>query len=1430
MKTFKKIFGNYTSSDISEVFCDAEITGIKIYKEQRILNAEILSEAYIKSDILKQTEEQIKSALELNSVLLQIIYKNVPFKIEYMSDIIAQISRSAASLGGYLQNAPYKMEGEKIIITLENGGLNLLKAADMAEKIEKKIGTMFNTDIKIEFAGITEASVQTAETAAAEAIEKIKEQQRKENATKKRTDIPPDGKLYYPDSAKPIYGNPIKISPTDIRDVDPLVGKIAIWGDIFKFDSVETKYGGKFRITFYITDYTSSYIIKIPDAIGYEAQKVNRLKKGDTVLVYGSIAPDQYENHEYVLTPTSISTLERYRISDNSEEKRVELHTHTNMSKLDAVTPVDKLIERAYNYGHKAVAITDHGVLQAYPGAMYAVENIRKKGGDFKVIYGVEAYYINDIVPAVTGVKSEPLDGEFVIFDLETTGFDKEKDRITEIGAVRIRNGQITDEFMTFVNPGILIPSNVTALNGISDETVKDAPFEAEIIPIFLDFIKDAVLVAHNADFDMGMLKAAAYRQGILITNTYIDTVPIARKLMPELENHKLNTVAAACGYGDFDHHRACDDAKVLSQIFIKFTQKLNIENISGLNSTLSGVNAKKDKQHHIIILVKNGKGLRRLYELVSDSHIKNLGYLKRPTILRSELMKERDGLIIGSACEQGELYDAVIKGKKWGELLDIASFYDYFEIQPLGNNEFMVRKNEVHSIEEIKKYNKTIIEFGRKLNIPVVATGDVHFMDKHDDRFRAIIQAGSGFDDADFQAPLYFRTTEEMLFEFDYLDGQTARDIVINNTNKIADMIDDDIRPIPKGNYAPSIEGSEETLRTDATKKAKEMYGDPLPPPVEKRLTKELDAIISHGFAVMYVAAQKLVRDSVDNGYLVGSRGSVGSSFTATMIDVSEVNPLVPHYLCSECKYSEFFENGEIGSGFDLQPKNCPKCGNNLIRDGQDIPFETFLGFKGDKVPDIDLNFSGEYQTAAQKHTEKLFGEGNVFKAGTISAIKDKTAYGYVSKYVEERQKTDEAFYLNKAERERFIIGCTGVKSTTGQHAGGMIVVPADKSIYDFTPIQKPADDLNSDMTTTHFDFRSIHDTLLKLDILGHDVPSIYKYLEDYTGIPVLSVPMSDAKVMSLFTSSKALNVSENDIDTPTGTLSLPEFGAANTRRILTEAKPKTFADLLQISGLSHGEGIWAGNAQDLIKNGTCTISEVIGTRDNVMLYLIHKGLDENTAFQITEAVRKKDTYPTDAHVKMMIDCGVPQWYIDSCMKIEYMFPKAHASAYVISALRFGWYKINYPLEYYAAYFTVRSENLDGATLMKGRQAVRAKINDIAAKGKTATAKEDKEHAMLMVANEMLCRNVEILPVDFKKSHAVKFLPENGKIRLPFVCLNGVGDTAAEALYNAAKEDNFISQEDIGSAAGVGKAVLETLDEAGAFGDMPKSNQLTLF
>ncbi len=1432
---------------ISQELRDGEIIGLWLNREDRSVRIAARFPALVDYGDLKKLERLLEGPVfGLSRVRIEPHFPEELFSGACMPSLVAALKEQDATLNGTFNQAEAVYQEGKLSIRLAHGGYELLAARNTDVKLKTLIQEWFGIHCPVEFVG--RLSVKAGEASLLEKAQKDQvrrqreavvremeeyEEALKEQASRRQVSVRDESTLLptiVPETAKPVLGSVPRGKLVPLKEAALDMGNIVVWGEIFSLESKETRDKTRKIYSIDITDYTGSITLKLlQDA--QDTAALDKLKSGTSVLVRGALEYDKYDR-ENVMRPRAIATVDQVKVVDDALEKRVELHLHTSMSDMDGMTPASQLIKQAHQWGQKAVAITDHGVAQAFPEAMNTVEAIRKEDPDFKVIYGMEAYFVNDLVPAVEGENAQPLTQDFICFDLETTGLSAQHDRITEIGAVRIHNGEITDRFDTFVDPERPIPEKITQLTSITDEMVKGAPKEAEALEQFFAFCgEDAVLVAHNASFDAGFVRAALKRQGKPFENTYIDTVTMARSLLPDLKKATLDSVANYLKLKPFHHHRAEDDAAVLGEIFLNFIDRLltdrHIERVDQINGALAGGDPKKLRSYHQILLVKNHTGLKNLYRLISEGHLNY--FYRHPRTPKSLLNKYREGLLVGSACEAGELFRAVVKGESFETLCKIASYYDYLEIQPIGNNMFMVRNGET-DVEGLREYNRTIVKIGDKLGIPVVATCDVHFKDPKDADFRKIIMGGRGFDDADQQAPLYMRTTPEMLKEFEYLGKEKAFEVVVKNPNRIADQMDY-IRPVPMGNFPPFIEGAQEQLISITWERAKARYGDPLPKIVEDRLNKELNSIVKHGFSVLYMTAQKLVADSEAHGYLVGSRGSVGSSFVASMSGISEVNPLAPHYICPNCKHSEFITDGSIDSGFDLPPKDCPDCGTPMDRDGHTIPFETFLGFDGDKVPDIDLNFSGEYQTGAHRYTEVLFGRDNVFKAGTIATVADKTAMGYVRKYQEERGVT-----FHKAEEKRLAMGCTGIKRTTGQHPGGMIVIPRGMEVYDFCPVQHPANDQKSDNITTHFDFHSIHDNVCKLDELGHDVPTIYRYLEDYTGIPVMKVSMSDPEVMSLFNSPAALGVTEEDLGgIKTGTLSLPELGTNFVRGMLEESKPTKFSDLLQVSGLSHGTDVWLGNAQDLIRNHTCTISEVIGTRDSIMTYLMNKGLDPKMAFKIMEIVRKGKATKllTKEHIQAMKDHNVPQWYIDSCFKIKYMFPKAHAAAYMISALRLGWYKVHRPLEYYAAYFTVRSDDFDGATAVRGKEAVFRKMKDLDTKIKNreASAKEEGEFGMLQIINEMLARGIELLPVDLYRSDARKFLVEEGKIRLPFSSLGGVGDAAAYSLQEARNQGGeYISVDDLQSRAKVSSAVIDTLREVGALKDLPESSQTSLF
>ena len=1452
MKTLGEVFDSQFGIKLPQQISQGELTQLNINKQARLITLAVKFNGLVERNTLFDTEKLITKTLAYHTVIKP-HFPTELFSADYFPQLYAAVRRDIPSINGTLNNAEVRFENNTLTINLLNGGKTLLDSKGFDKALIKLVSEEFNLYISVNYTGTFEVEENSEEYKAAiqDAQEKINrenlqkaaefyqeevetaEKREEKHAENTTVEIEVrEGKFATPQiiqsSIRPLYGRSIRGKMIPISSISGDSGRIVVWGDVFDIEKKVTKSGDKNIFTIDITDYTGSTTAKVFNSIK-ESAVIDNIKKGDTIVVQGDVEYDKYAG-ELVVNARSIGTAQKVKVVDNAEKKRVELHMHTNMSQMDAVTSAGDLVNRAYQWGHKAVAITDHGVAQAFPDAMKAADKINKDEEKIKIIYGVEAYFMDDLVESVKGDADTGFDGTFICFDIETTGLSAARDKITEIGAVKVENGVITDTFSTFANPEMPIPQKITQLTGITDDMVKDAPSQSEAVSAFLEFAGDNVLVAHNAPFDTSFIAKACEDMGREYNYTSIDTVAISRAILTDIKNCKLDTVAKFLRLGDFNHHRATDDAEMLARIFINLCQRLTddygITKTNDINTKIAGGDFKKLPTYHQIILVKNKTGLKNLYRLISYSHLNY--FYKKPRIPKSELVKYREGLIIGSACCAGQLYMAILEGKPWGELKQIASFYDYLEIQPAGNNSFMIRDGRFNSVDELHEIDRTIIKLAKELGKPVCATCDVHFMDPTDSEFRKILMAGQGFKDAEQQAPLYFRTTAEMLKEFEWLGKDKAYEYVVENPNKIADMCEY-IRPIPKGTFPPNIEGAQEQLIDITWKRAKEKYGDPLPEIVKARLDKELNSITTYGFSVLYMTAQKLVADSEAHGYLVGSRGSVGSSFVATMSGISEVNPLCPHYVCPNCKHSEFITDGSYGSGFDMPPKNCPECGTLMDQDGHEIPFETFLGFKGDKVPDIDLNFSGAYQSKSHRYTEELFGKNNVFKAGTISTVAEKTALGFVKKFAQER-----GLVMHKAEEKRLAIGCTGVKRTTGQHPGGMVVVPRTNDVYDFCPVQHPANDVNSDNITTHFDFHSIHDTITKLDELGHDVPTIYHYLELYTGIPVMKVSMSDPEVMSLFTSPKALGVTEEDIDSKTGTFSLPECGTAFVRGMLVEAQPKTFTDLLQIAGLSHGTDVWLGNAQELIHNGTCTISEVIGTRDSIMTYLMHKGLEPGMAFKIMEIVRKGNATKllTEEHFKAMREHNVPEWYIDSCMKIKYMFPKAHAAAYMIATLRLGWYKVHKAVEYYAAYFTVRSENLDGAIAMQGHQAVRDKMNNIKQKQSVheATAKDEAEFQTLQIVNEMMARKIEFLPVDIYKSEAKMFKVEDGKIRLPFSSLPGVGGAAADSLAETGKHTEYLSIEDMQIKTKVTKAVIETLKDVGVLKDLPESSQMSLF
>lgn len=1446
-KTFFNLFGSYIDDDLKNNYKDiysSEIIKLDIIKKKFCIECYVKFENIILKKILKLIEESIKKNLDISNFKIYPRYKPNLITKEYIIEIFSSLIDLYPILNGYEKDIMVNIDESCVYIEFKSLGYDILQKSNIDIYIRNAINKEFSTNLEVKFLGteffdeskliLNKNFIKSNDNLANIDFNKNKEKKLNNIVVKKEEKISINFKhdMFEKDSFEIIFGKklPVNIGKEllDISDVEENSSKAIVWGDIFSINIRDLPNKNKTIITYHITDYTSSIIVKLfIDTNKFDS--FSKINKNSTIIVKGFIKYDEYDKC-INLKPTDILLVKKIQKIDNAETKRVELHMHTNMSSMDGILPASEIINQVYNWGHKGIAITDHGVVQSFPEAMNTVEKIQKDGGNFKVVYGLEGYFVNDCILAVEGDEDADIfNDELIVFDLETTGFSGQDDRITEIGAVKIKNGEVIESFNTFVNPKRPIPYRITEITGITDDMVKDAPEEKEAIENFICFIGNKILIAHNASFDMSFLIATAGRNNIEIKNTYIDTVTISRTIFKEIKNHKLDTVAKHLNLEKFNHHRASDDANILAHIFFKITDifknEYNINKISQINTNLSGSDPKKIRPNHIIILVKNKIGLKNLYKLVSYSHIKY--FFKKPRVPKSELIKNREGLIIGSACDSGELYSAIIGGKPWGDLCKIAEFYDFLEIQPIQNNEYLIKNGTVPNIEKLQYFNKQIVKLGEKLKKPVIATCDAHFLYEYQNIYRKILLAGIKIKDAFSQSSLHLKTTNEMLDEFSYLGKEKAYEVVVTNTNNIFNSIEDDIRPIPKGTFTPNMAGSEEALQKITWDRAKSIYGEDTPNIVKNRLERELSSIIKHKFSVLYMISQKLVEKSESDGYLVGSRGSVGSSFVATMSGISEVNPLPPHYVCPKCKYSEFITDGSVGSGFDLPEKDCEKCLIRFNRDGHDIPFETFLGFDGDKAPDIDLNFSGEYQIVAHKYTEELFGKDHVFKAGTISTIADKTAYGFMLNFLEENNMV-----VNKAEELRLASGCTGVKRTTGQHPGGMVVVPDDYEVYDFTPIQHPADSSSSGVITTHFDFHSLHDTILKLDILGHDVPTLYKYLEDSTGIKIKDVPMTDQSVIKLFTSTEPLGVSESDILSKTGTYALPEMGTDFVRQMLIEAQPKCFSDLLQISGLSHGTDVWLNNAQDLIKNKTCTISDVIGTRDSIMTYLIYKGMKHQTAFKIMEITRKglADKLFTEDIIKEMKDCNIPNWYIESCIKIKYMFPKAHAAAYVIAAIKLGWYKIYKPLEFYSTYFSIRGGDFDAEIVIKGKTAVKMKLLELKQRGNDRTVKEDDSFNILLIVNEMMSRGFEFLGVDLYKSSAVKYTIEDQKIRLPFNSLKGVGDTAANSLFEKSKGYKYISIDDIQNRTSVSKTVIEALDSFGSLKGLPKTSQMTLF
>ncbi len=1464
-KTFLQIFEKYKPHErYAEILEKAHNIGIQADKANRMIQASVCFDFLVAKEDLYDIESGIARAYQLNFVKIMPHYPPELFNESYVPELLRETETVGIVARGFFSKYRYNLGDRTLTIEIPftADGVSLLYDARTPEVMQAIIFSEFNINIKVNIIHTSDemflASNNSLETVLQEYDKKLAEgiknyQLRQADRVGNIGDTPEElllrkTTLYDEDtkaeltdgicvighakfdisSPEFVIGEPFVIAPISIAAITAPQRNIVILGTVFGFTAEPNRSGDRMNVTFSVTDQASSIEVKCFVPIEESDSICSSITNGAVIALKGyakkELRKDKTEGTDFQFYFSSVAKIKRIQRQDNAPRKRVELHLHTNMSHMDALIPPDVAVKQAKAWGHPAVAITDHGTVQGYQEAMLASEKIGQK-----VIWGMEAYFVNDTSGAIYGSYNKDYDAETIVFDIETTGLSVQNCKITEIGAVKIKGGEVIDTFNTFVNPEIPIPEEIVELTSITDDMVADAPKVKEALEMFFDFVggQDKLLVAHNADFDTGFIRYAANECGMEFRNPYLDTVALSRYLNPDLKKHKLDILAEYYELGDFNHHRACDDAAILAAIYFKMIKSMREHDIKSFEQLKRDMSSNSNplnlKPYHQIILVKNKTGLKNLYKLVSYGFLKY--YKRHPRIPKTELEKHREGLIIGSACEAGELFTAILENKPEAEIEEIVNFYDYLEIQPISNNRFLIAEEKARDDEDLRNFNRRIVELGDRYNKPVVATCDAHFLNDEDELYRKILLAGQKFKDFDKDSHIYYRTTEEMLEEFSYLGEEKAYEVVVTNTNLINDMIDSDIRPFPKGTFTPNMEGAEEDLTRICYERAKSMYGDPLPEIVASRLDKELTSIIKNGFAVLYMIAQKLVWYSESQGYLVGSRGSVGSSFVASMAGISEVNPLPPHYWCPNCQYNDFSNPDKAGSGFDLPDKDCPQCGQKLKADGHHIPFETFLGFYGDKSPDIDLNFSGEVQGKVHKYTEELFGAENVFRAGTVGTLADKTAYGYVMKYLEEK-----GISLPRAEVNRIVSNCVGVKRSTGQHPGGIVVVPKEHEIYDFCPVQHPADDPNSDIVTTHFTFEYLHDTLLKLDELGHDIPTKYKYLEKYSGnTSVMDVPMNDKSVYELFLSTKPLGVSPEDIGSSIGTYGLPEFGTKFVIGMVEEAKPKSFSDLLQISGLSHGTDVWLGNAQELIKEGICDISHVIGCRDNIMNDLIAYGVEKSLSFKIMEAVRKGKGLTPEFEAAMK-EANVPEWYMDSCKKIKYMFPKAHAAAYVMSAIRLGWYKVHIPLAFYCAMFTVAPGGFDAGIVMGGRAKVRSTIQEIEKLGKEATPKDQQSVPTLLLVNEAMARGIKFLPINILKSDASAFIPENGAIRMPFSALSGLGENAAANIVAAREEEPFFSVEDLQIRAKLTKSVIEVLRNSNVLEGLDETDQLSFF
>ena len=1519
---FMTVFpGVEMTKELAGLFTEVYVTKVTIYDSRNILQVDIRSRHIISRPNIEKAEESIRKFVFGNKRYTVQIREHYTLSTQYnleaivkaYQDSILYDIRSFSNVGYRLISrsiGELYCDGDAITIAIEDSKIAHIHAEKIKAYMEEMFQERFDLNVNVAFE-YSEADKEKLRRASA-----LVEQQKIDailNNLRDHGDIIVDGKAVdkdklgvskkedkkseghkpdekkaapassggdsgqknggekekfgrrrrYSDDPEVFIGRDVEGKLLEISSINDGIGEVVIHGQIMSTEERELR-NGKIILTGYITDFT--------DTIGFkmfcspEDMEVYReeIQKGKFYRMKGLAEFDSYAKEVMICRVLGMKHIQDFRVPrmDTYPEKRVELHMHTKMSEMDSVVDIETIVKRASDWGHPAIAITDHGVVQAFPIANHT-KGLRK---DFKIIYGVEGYFVDDLKDLVKNSRNQSLDSEYVVFDIETTGLSKKHNKIIEIGAVKVKDGEVVDTFSEFINPGVPIPYQIEQLTSINDDMVKDAPMFDVIVPRFVEFCGDDIVVAHNASFDTGFVRMNAEELGLKFDNTVLDTMTLSHILLPELGKFTLDRVCKELKVVNAHHHRAIDDAEATAKVFFKLLDMLKerdvktMDDLNVLGSTSPDA-IKKDRTYHGIILAKNEIGRVNLYRLISESHLTY--FARRPRMPMSLINKYREGLIIGSACEAGELFRAIVDDAPDEEIVRLVNWFDYLEIQPLGNNEFMTRDTRnPKTMDDLIGYNKRIVELGEMFNKPVVATCDVHFLDPEDYIYRAIIMKSKGFDDADMQPPLYFRTTEEMLAEFQYLGSDKAKEVVITNTNMIADMIER-IEPVRPDKAPPIIENSDQTLTDICYTKAHEIYGPDLPPQVQERLDRELHSIISNGFAVMYIIAQKLVWDSNDHGYLVGSRGSVGSSFVATMAGITEVNPLSAHYICPKCHFvdfdSELVKSYSGMSGCDMPDRDCPNCGTPLIKEGHDIPFETFLGFNGDKEPDIDLNFSGEYQAKAHAYTEVLFGKGKAFKAGTVGGVAEKTAFGYVYNYFRDHSKeelmaeakasgmdeksakkyAEENSIVTKrrCEMERLALGCTGVRRTTGQHPGGMIVLPRHEEIYSFTPIQHPANDVTSDIITSHFEYHSIDHNLLKLDILGHDDPTMIRRLEDLTGLDATKIRLDDKDVMELFHSTKSLGITPEDINgIPLGSLGVPEFGTDFAMQMLIDAKPTCFSDLVRIAGLAHGTDVWLGNAQELIKSGKCTISTAICCRDDIMVYLIHMGLDAGLAFNIMEKVRKgivakgKCDKWDDWKAEMAAH-GVPDWYVWSCQKIKYMFPKAHAAAYVMMAWRIAWFKVNYPLEYYTAFFSIRADDFSYEMMCFGKERVLFHINEISKVDKNKrSAKDEGKLKDLKIVLEMYARGYDFVPIDIYKAKADRFQIIDGKIMPSFASIEGMGEKAAQQLYDAAQKGPFLSKEEINERAKIGKGTIEKMSELGILDGMPETNQLSLF